>query len=163
MITFLIIVLVLYLIFGNKKDKHNPKKDAIALSKIPAFTVNAKPMGGFTKFLNLAYSSSQILKRFSYSQERVEILLESGDCISADLAALSVVFEKTKGLVTYYVYYQKQKISFYQTTNISNKEWDAISSVLCLAGETQGRDIFSNFTKYSGYVSSAIKAINHLS
>ncbi|MBD5179651.1 MAG: hypothetical protein HDT00_08200, partial [Bacteroidales bacterium] len=133
------------------------------ISKLPTFTVIAKPMGSLSKFLNLAFDKSELLHSFSYSDEAISITLENGKKLCAPLSETSVVFDKMNGVVIYKVQSGKSKLNFYQTTNISNSEWDAINSVLCLAGTTQGRSMFSKEAKAMGMINVALKAIKAIS
>lgn len=89
--------------------------------------------------------------------------MQNGTSITGPIRDLTAIFDKSNGLITYTVKCNGKQVSFYQTTNITNKEWDSINSVLCLAGTTRGRDIFSKETKYVGYINIALKAIKHLS
>lgn len=163
MITLFIIFIIICVIMMSKKDKHDAAEDAVAISNLPSFTIHAKPMSTASKILNLAVMKSQLVRSFSYANEYVTIVMENGDRLHSSLGAMSVQFEKTNGMISYTVKGNGSKVSFYQTTNISNKEWDAINSVLCLAGTTWGRDIFSKEAKYAGYVNIALKAIKALS
>lgn len=163
MITLIIIVCVVLVIFSSKKDKHNVEEDASALAKIPSFTVKAKPMSGFSKFLNLAYDDNQLIQTFSFSNQTVDIRMKGGKKMSANLSNVYVEFQKVNGLVYYKVKGNGVTLDFYQTTNITNKEWDAINGILCLAGETHGRDMFSKTAKRLGYINTALKAIKLIS
>lgn len=163
MITLFIIIVIVCIIWGCKKDKHNVAEDATTLASIPSFTVTAKPMSTFSKVMNLAYDDNQLLQSFSYSNQLVVIRMKSGKTISCPLVNLSVAFQKQTGNIFYTVKGCGVKIDFYQTTNISDKEWDAINSILCLAGETYGRDMFSKTAKKLGYINLALKAIKAIS
>lgn len=163
MITLIIIILIICLICAFKKDKHNKMEDDAAISRIPPFTVYARPMSAMSKFLNFAVSKSELLHSFSYSDGMVTIVMQNGQSLTYPLNLLSVRFDKCNGTVYYTLKSDRQKVSFYYTTNITNAEWDAINNVLCLAGTTYGRSIFSKQYKYLGYANTAIKAIKALS
>lgn len=164
MFTLLIILfVVIAIIKASKKDKHNVQEDLYAMARLPSFVINAKPMNTFSKIINLAVDKSELLKTFSYSNGRISIVTENGRILSAQLKDIFVDFDKQNGVITYTIKAPNQKIKFYKTTNISNMEWDAINSVLCLAGSTRGRNLFSKEAKYVGFVNVALKAINALS
>lgn len=162
MITLLIIFVIICSIMAYKKDKHNPKQDEYELSRIPSFSIHAKEMGTFSKILNLAVDKSELLQSFSYSNQTISILMQNGKVLTAPLRDLSVDFAKNQGPVTYTIRGHGKKLSFYQTTNISNTEWEAINSVLVLAGSTRGRGIFSKGAKRANNILAAIKIINKL-
>lgn len=164
MFTLLIIIFIVWVVIVScKKDKHNVAEDASKLASIPSFSVYAKPMDTFSKMMNLAYDKNQLLKSFSYSNREVVICMESGKTLSCLLANMYVEFQKSQGLICYTIKGNGEKLYFYQTTNVSDKEWDAINSILCLAGETYGRDMFSKAAKDLGYINMALKAIKLLS
>ncbi|MBD5283644.1 MAG: hypothetical protein HDS31_03440 [Bacteroides sp.] len=148
---------------ASRKDKHNKVQDVALISQLPSFSIHAKPMSSFSKVLNFAVSKNYLLNSFSYSNGVITVVLENGSIFSSPLERLAVRFEKVSGDVFYKLQRDGQKIKFYKTTNISNKEWDAINSVLCLAGTTWGRDMFSKQAKYVGYANLALKAIKALS
>ena len=163
MITILIIFgTICLIIVMSRKDKHDKVEDEASIAQLPSFTVQAKPMSTMSKIVNFSLTNTR-LKSFSYSNNVVTITTEDGKCIKSPLCDLSVRFEKVNGLLCYTIKADGSKMSFYHTTNISGKEWDAINSTLCLAGTTWGRDNFSKATKYVGYVNMAIKAIKSLS
>lgn len=163
MITLFMIFAFICIILACRKDKHNVEEDAVAISNLPSFTIQAKPMSTVSKIVNLAVVKSELLQSFSYFNGMVSIVMENGNRFNALLCEMSVQFDKYNGNVTYTIKGNGRKVTFYQTTNISNKEWDAINSVLCLAKNTWGRDIFSKEAKYAGYVNMALKAIKALS
>lgn len=163
MITLFIIFAIICVIAMSKKDKHNKAEDEAAIVQLPSFSVQARPMSAMSKIANLAVTKSQLLHSFSYSNNLVTVTTEDGNCIKSSLSTLSVQFAKVNGLVNYTIKGAGRKMTFYQTTNITGKEWDAINSTLCLAGTTWGRDIFSKEAKYAGYVNIALKAIKALS
>lgn len=164
MITFLVIVLMIVaIVMSIKKDKHNVQEDLDAMAKLPSFVIYAKPMGTFSKIINFAVDKSELLKTFSYSDKAISITTEKGKILAAKLKDVFVDFDKFNGVIMYTVKAPNQKIKFYQTTNIPSKEWNAINSVLCLAGSTRGRSFVSKEAKYAGFVNAAIKAINSLS
>ena len=159
----LCIILFIVLIFAYRKDKHDHDADDDQLAQRPPFSIKAKPMSTISKLANLALLKSQLIDTFSYSNKSICIVMQNGKSISAPLKDIFVDFEKVRGIVEYKIKYNKQSVNFYKTTNISNKEWDAINSVLCLAGSTRGRSTFSKEAKYLGYVGTALKAIKALS
>lgn len=164
MLTFcFIIFMVVCVIKMAQKDKHNEEEDANEISQLPSFHVEAKPMSTFSKVVNLAIIPKNLLQSFSYSNGSVSIATQSGQMIQSSLRDLFVDFEKANGNITYTIKCGRKKISFYQTTNISNQEWNAINSVLCLAGSTRGRNMFSKEAKYAGMINMALKAIKALS
>ncbi|MBD5250959.1 MAG: hypothetical protein HDS56_07280 [Barnesiella sp.] len=146
-----------------KNDKHNVEEDNEAISQLPDFRVNAKEMSTFSKILNLAINKSELLQSFSYSNKYVTMKMQDGKVFSSQLKDMYVIFEKTNGVISYIINGNGKKISFYQTTNITDKEWNAINGVLCLAGTTRGRSLFSKETKYLGYINIALKAIKAIS
>ena len=73
-----------------------------------------------------------------------------------------VEFSKSKSLIFYTVKYNNKKIHFYQTTNISKKEWFVISYVLCLAGTTRGMYFFGTSRKRVKQINKALDIINKL-
>lgn len=146
-----------------KKDKHDVEQDTEDLAKLPSFSIVAKPMSTFSKLVNLAINKGELLHSFSYSNASITIVLENGKTLSAPLRDLFVEFEKISGMLYYRVNSNCTKVKFYQTTNISNKEWEAISSVLCLAGSTRGRSMFSKEAKMLGLINVAAKAIKAIS
>lgn len=163
MFTLLIIVLmIICVIMASRKDKHNIREDEEALSRIPPFYVQAEEMGTFSKILNLAVDKSQLLAYFCYNNGGITVTTEDGNSIGGPLCGLFVDFQKLNGLISYTISGYGKSICFYQTTNISDKQWDAINAVLCLAGETRGKEIFSKSAKVAGGISTAIKAINFL-
>lgn len=163
MFTLLIIIIVVVgIISACTPDKHNAREDAYALAKIPPFQVRARPMSTAAKFLNLAYDNSQLLTYFVYQNGTVTIWTGDGRNFTAPLNSMYVEFQKLQGMICYKIKVYGTKFSFYQTTNITSAEWDAISSVLCLAGSTYGRDIFSKSYKNMSRVSAAINAISKL-
>lgn len=163
MITLFLILCIICIIMMSKKDKHNVEEDAAAISGLPSFSITAKPMSAVSKIINLAVTKSELLKSFSYANERVTIVMENGNSLNALLSEMSVQFEKSQGIIIYTVKGNGRKVNFYYTTNISNKEWEAINSVLCLAATTHGRNIFFKETQYAGYINMALKAIKMLS
>lgn len=163
MITLFIIFGIICIVMMSRKDKHNAEEDAIAISSLPSFKVEARSMSTLSKVLNLAIVKSELLQSFSYSNEIVSITMQNGKNLTGNLKDLSVQFEKPNGTITYVVKCEGKKVSFYQTSNITGKEWEAINSVLCLAGTTRGRDMFSKAAKYTGYLNVALKAIKALS
>lgn len=66
-------------------------------------------------------------------------------------------------VVSYSLTNKSQKMTFYQTTNITLQEWDAINGVWCLASTTWGRSIFSKQAKNLGRVITAMKFIKAIS
>jgi hypothetical protein len=129
-------------------------------SKIPSFEVVAKPMDTFGKVMNLALSDKLLLQYFSYKDGVVNLRMKSGKELTSQLKELHVEFSKSYGTVFFELKSNGTKLEFYQTTNISENEWDAIASILCLAGYTSGKYIFSKDYQAANYV---IKAINIIS
>ena len=164
MCTFCIFIFVIFaFIMSLKKDKHNEEEDNEAISQLPEFTINAAEMSTFSKILNLAINKSELLHTFSYSNKYVTMKMQDGKAFCSQLKDMYVIFEKTNGVIYYTITGNGKKIKFYQTTNITDKEWEAINGVLCLAGSTRGRSLFSTETKYLGYINIALKAIKAIS
>lgn len=163
MFTLLFIIIgVIVIIYASKPDKHNAQEDACALARIPAFQVRARPMSTAGKLWNLAFDNSQLLNYFAYQNGSVTIWTGDGSNFCAPLNTMYVEFQQSPGMITYKVKVYGRKFSFYQTSNITDVEWDAISSVLCLAGSTYGREIFSKSYKNMSRVSAAINAVSKL-
>lgn len=142
-----------------KKKKHNSLQDMENRNNFPDFVVVATPMSTFSKILNLAVDKRELLKSISYKKGLVTIKMENGKDFIGMLSDLHVDFAKNQGLISYNIKSVNDKVSFYQTTNISNKQWDVINSMLCLAGSTRGEDIFGTAYKQIGYVNTALKAL----
>lgn len=162
MITLTIIFVVIVIILSTRKDKHNRAADWGKIMSIPSFTIYARPMSSTSKILNMAWAPSNILQTFCFDRGNVTIITESGKRIIAPLGALFVDFQDIKGMITYDVYYQGTKLSFYQTTNITKEEWHRISQVLCLAGQTRGMAIFGKAYNRTKKLNMFVKVINHL-
>lgn len=161
MITFIIIVSVIFIIVSMKKKTHNSIGDMEARDNFPPFSITAPEMSTFSKIMNLAIDKSSLLHYISYYNGLVEIRMKNGKGLVSKLSTLHVDFSKNQGLIVYYVKSPAGKVEFYQTTNITNKQWDVINSLLCLAGSTRGEEIFGSTYKKIGYVNMALKAIKH--
>ena len=165
MITTIIIIAVIWIIVkACKKDKHDEEADTAAIEQLPPFTVRGKKMSGWDKFLNLAYDDNSVLKVFSYRDGCVYITMQNGKTFSSPLRELSVAFQDMKGCVVFTLENAKgANIEFVQQTNFDDKQWEAITSTLCLASTTYNKGIFSSSYKNLGKVNSALKAIKFLS
>lgn len=163
MVTFFVIFIIVACILAARKDKHNKEEDDLAIANLPSFSILAKPMSTFSKIINLAINKRQLLHSFSYTNGTVTLVTEDGRWLSSELSNLKVQFEKVNGIVSYSLTSKNQKMKFYQTTNITSQEWDAINGVLCLASTTWGRSIFSKQAKNLGRVITAMKFIKAIS
>lgn len=159
---FLLVLFVIAMVSIFKKDSHNRSREDATLDRLPSFTVHARPMSTFSKIMNLAASKGELLQTFSYSNRTVTIVTQDGKRLESPLASLKVRFEKYHGTVIYEIKSGSQKTSFYQTTNVTNSEWKAISNVLSLAGTTWGRDKARKKGLFSNYEDTTIKAINDI-
>ncbi|MGJ0550370.1 hypothetical protein [Phocaeicola vulgatus] len=163
MITFIIIIIVLCLIFGNKADKKNIQKDNEEIDKLPRIYFKSKNLTGTQKFLNLAFFDNEILNSFLYDNKRITLVMKNGRVVSAPLQEVEVHFTKTKGIIEVTVKGGNSKIEFREMDHLfSHQEWEVIYRVLSLAGTTYGKDIFSDWNKNLGTVNSILKAMKFL-
>lgn len=162
MFTLLFILIIVCVVCGMKKKKHNSSSDEQARREFPNFTIHASEMSTFSKIWNLALVKSELLKYISFKNGWVTIRMENGKEINGALSELHVDFEKTQGMIYYTIKSPGGKVKFYRTTNISDKEWDVINCLLCLAGSTRGEEIFSSAYKRIGYVNSALKVLKFI-
>lgn len=157
-----ILILVFAIIIDCQNDKHDVNKESELILKLPPFRIEAKSMSKISQFWNLAYNPAELLKSFNYSNGGISVVMQNGLNITAPLSDVYVEFSKSKSLIFYTVKYNNKKIHFYQTTNISKKEWFVISYVLCLAGTTRGMYFFGTSRKRVKQINKALDIINKL-
>lgn len=139
------------------------EEDRLAISKLPQVNIVGKQMSSFTRFMNLAYGKSSVLKRFNYNAGIVTFQMESGKSITSPLSDLTVRFDKTEGILYFEIKNSKrQKIKFHKTSNFTNDQWDVIINILCLCPNTYGKDLFGKTSKTLGNINTVLKIIKHL-
>lgn len=140
----IIIIVIICIVKANKPDKKDAQKVSKRILKLPKIYLKSKKMSSFDKFMNLAYDDSSILSSFVYENGSITLTMGNGKVLCTPLSATTVRFEKYKKYpINVSVSASGQKVKFYEMDNFySNKEWELIYRVLCLAGVTYGTDIF---------------------
>jgi len=170
MLTFLFIVLMIYLIaraISNPADKKSAKKLAAIetqTAQLPDISLCAKEMNSWQKAANLWPSDKDVLKRVRYTSSTRNIYLEmkDGRRVSCPLSQLDVTFDRLNQL-NRFVIGNGPKFSFYEYAyTFTDAEWDVIKRLLMLAGTTHNIAIMGSTYNNINKVASLIKALNKL-
>ena len=163
MITLTLIILVIIFIIGyNKKDKRPSNADA-QIGQLPPIHLRARTDGTAGRLWTgeLLESDSNILKEFRHNNGIITLILKTDIGLQAPLKDLIVRAEKSTNIYIS-VTYEGQKITFVKIGNFTSDEWDTIISVLSLAGTTYGMDIFGSTYKNISRAATIVKIISKL-
>lgn len=170
MLTFLFIVLMVYLIvraISNPADKKSAKKLAMIetqTAQLPDISLCANEMSSWQKAANLWPSDKDVLKRVKYTSSTRNIYLEmkDGRHVSCPLSQLDVTFDRINKL-NRFVISNGPTFSFYEYAYVfTDAEWDVIIRLLMLAGTTHNIAIMGSAYKNANMIASLIKALNKL-
>lgn len=169
MFTFVIIIVIIWIIVASSKakrkpDKRDEKKIEADIIALPDFCLVAKPMTDFNKWMNLSFKGTRELNKFEYKNKILTITLKDGSSLSAPLSAMKTAFQDVKGEpFTVVVEANGKTIAFYEMVGIFDKsQWELIYRVMCLSGETYGREVFTDAYKYTKTASNVVSIVRFL-
>jgi hypothetical protein len=139
----------------EKKERYESYEDSTdEYSRIPIFDVKAKKMDtdGNSKLL---LPDNMQLRYFSYKNGEVYLRMKGGKELTSRLQELHVSFSKIGRTVSFNVQSDWGSLKFYKMANFSDKEWDAIASILNLAGNTSGSYAYSKDYQVAGKINKA--------